>query len=227
MVFEPSRGGVAARASARRGAIEIDAGALAGRVVLRNQGRHRRIDEGGIAEIARAIGVGAFHRLDDQMQRGRGALLHVGHRKAFEDIQRLQQHDAARRRQRHRHDVIAAIVAAHRRADHRLVGFEIVCCHDAAGVGDRLHQLLGDGSFVEAARTLFDDCRQRCREIALDQRCRLRATACRRGERRSSSMTASARSACGKTGRVSAMSSVIVDAVGRQREAPASADPPA
>ena len=103
----------------RRRVVGVDAGALLGGIVLRHQGRDRRVDEGGIAEIVRAIGIGALHRLDHQMQRGRRALLHVRQRKAFEDIERFQQHHAAGRRQRHRDDVVAAIGAAHRRADRR------------------------------------------------------------------------------------------------------------
>ena len=103
------------------------------------------------------------------MQRGRRALLHVGHRKPFEDVQRLQQHDAAGRRQRHRDDVVAAIVAAHRRADHGLIRFQIVRRHDAAGIADRLRQLFGDRSFVKSARPLLGDGRKRRREIGLDQ----------------------------------------------------------
>ena len=105
-----------------------------------------------------------------QMQRGRRALLHVAQRKAFEDVQRLQQHHAAGRRQRHRDDVIAAIGAAHRRADHGLIGFQIVRRHDAAGVADRLGELFRDRPFVESARPLLGDRRQRRGEIALDQR---------------------------------------------------------
>ena len=40
--------------------------------------RDRRGDESGIAEITRAIGISALHRFDQEMQRGRRALLHVG-----------------------------------------------------------------------------------------------------------------------------------------------------
>jgi len=44
------------------------------------------------------------------MERGGRTLLHIGHRKTFEDVEDLQQHDAAGRRLRHRDDVVAAIV---------------------------------------------------------------------------------------------------------------------
>ena len=64
---------------------------------------------------------------------------------------------------------IAAIAAAHRRADHGLIGFEIVRRHDAAGVADRLRQLFRDRPFVESARPLLGNRRQRCRQIGLDQ----------------------------------------------------------
>ncbi len=104
-----------------RRVIEVDAGALLRRVILRDQGRNRRIDKSGIAEIARAIGISALHRLDHDMQRRRGALLHLPHRKTFEDVQGLHQHHAAGGRLRHRDDVIAAIEAAHGAADHGLI----------------------------------------------------------------------------------------------------------
>jgi hypothetical protein len=51
--------------------IEIDIGALLRRVILGDQSGNRGIDEGGIAEIARTIGIGPLHRLDQQMQRCR------------------------------------------------------------------------------------------------------------------------------------------------------------
>ena len=120
VVLLPSRGGVAdSGVGPRRGAVEIDAGALPGRVILRGQGRNRHLDESRIAEIAGAIGIGALHRLDHDMQRGRRALLHLTHRKTLQDIEGFQEHDAAGRRQRHRDDVKTAIAAAHRRADRR------------------------------------------------------------------------------------------------------------
>jgi hypothetical protein len=76
--------------------IEIDIGALLRRVILGDQSGNRGIDEGGIAEIARTIGIGPLHRLDQQMQRCRRALLQVARRKACQNVQRLQQHRAAR-----------------------------------------------------------------------------------------------------------------------------------
>ena len=143
------------------------------------------------------------------MQRGRRALLHVAHRKAFQDIQHLQQHDAAGRGQRHRDDVIAAIAAAHRRADHGLIGFEIVQRHDAAGVADRLRQLFGDRPLVKPARALFGNRRERRRQIGLHQPCRPPAARCRRRGKRSWPMPASAPAACAMPGKVSAMSSAM------------------
>ncbi len=101
------------------------------------------------------------------MQRGRGALLHLTHRKALEDVQCLQQHDAPRRRLRHRDDVVTAIGAADRRADDRLIRFEIVKRHDAAGVTNRLHQSFGDRPLVKPARPLFGNRRKRRRQVGL------------------------------------------------------------
>ena len=48
----------------------VDAADL--RVLLRRQPRDRHLDEVGIAEMARAIEVGAAHRFDLQVQRRRG-----------------------------------------------------------------------------------------------------------------------------------------------------------
>jgi len=89
--------------------------------------------------------------------------------KTLEHVQRLQQHDAPGRWRRHRDDVISAIGAAHRRANDRLIGFEIVQRHGPAGVADRLHQFFGDRPFVKSARTLLGNRRKRRREIGLNK----------------------------------------------------------
>ena len=152
-----------------RGTVGIDAGALLRRIILGDQRRNRGADKGGIAEIARPVGIGALHGLDHHMQRRDRALLHVLHRKALEDVQGLQQHDAAGRWLRHRDNVIAAIAAADRRPDDGLIRFQVVRRHDAAGVADRLHELGRDRTLVKSAWTLFGDRCQRRGEVGLDQ----------------------------------------------------------
>ena len=152
-----------------RRAIKIDAGALPRGVFLGDQDIDRRVDEGGIAKIARAVGVSAFHGFDHDVERRRGALLHVRHRKPFENVQRLQQNRAAGGGQRHRYDVVAAVVAAHRPADDSLIGFQIVHRHDAADIADGLCQPFGDRPLIKSARSLFGNRRERCGEVGLDQ----------------------------------------------------------
>ena len=158
------------RIGPRRRTVGIDAGALPGRVILRDQGCDRRIDEGGIAEITRTVGIAALYRFDHDMQRRRGALLHLTHRKPFEDVQRLQQHDAAGRRLRHREDIISAIAAAHRGADDSVVGLEILRCHNAAGVPNCGGQFLRDRSLIKSAPSPYCDRREGRRQIGLNKR---------------------------------------------------------
>ena len=138
------------------------------------------------------------------MQRGRRALLHVGHRKAFEDVQRLQQHDAAGRRQRHRDDVVAAIAAAHRRADHRLIGFEIVQRHDAAGVANRRRPVFPRPGPRKIRAVPARRSPTASRPDRSAPACRLRAATCRRRGKRSLPRPASAPAAAAMPGSVSA-----------------------
>jgi len=63
VVLLPSRGGTAEqRIGPRCCMVEIDARTLPRRVILGNQCCNRRADESGITEIARAVGISAFHR---------------------------------------------------------------------------------------------------------------------------------------------------------------------
>ena len=74
------------------------------------------LDEVLVAEVAGAIAVGAAHGLDQQVQRfGRPAalLLQV---EVFEDVEHLDQADAARAGRRRSIDVVAAIGAVDRLA---------------------------------------------------------------------------------------------------------------
>ena len=147
--------------------VGIDAGAKLRGVALRHQPRQRRAHHRRIAEIGGAVGIGAPHRLDHQVQ-PRGVVLLV-ELVAFEDVEHLDQHDAARRRRRHRDDLVAAIAAAHRPAHMRAIVLEVVRGHDAAGGLHRGGELLGDRTLVECARPALRDRFQRVGEVALHQ----------------------------------------------------------
>ena len=86
----------------------------------------------------------------------------------LEHVQHLDERDAARRRRRHRDDLVAAIHRAQRLADGRLVFLQVFECEDAAA---RLH--LGDDelrrlAFVEVARVRLDPL-QRGGELGLHE----------------------------------------------------------
>ena len=121
----------------------------------------------GIAEKQRAVGISALHRLDQQMK----LLRLIGMRQivAFENVEHLDQFDAARGRRRHRDDVVAAIGAAHRRALDGAVTVEIVGRHYAAGGLHGGGDFVRDRPLVEGARALARDRLERVGEIALDQ----------------------------------------------------------
>ena len=129
----------ALRRPAARGRISPAGVARAGSIVARHsaawlfdgQARERHLDDVGVAEEPGAVRVSALHRFGHQEQRLRIAL--VREIVAFEDVEHLDQHDAARGGRRHRDDVVAAIGAAHGRAFDRAIILEIVGGHDAAG----------------------------------------------------------------------------------------------
>ena len=75
------------------------------------------VDEIRIAEIHGAIAMHAAHGLDDEV-RARD-LVDLREIEAVEDVQRIDQRDAARGRRRTRDDARAAIVADHRRRARR------------------------------------------------------------------------------------------------------------
>ena len=88
----PSRGNsdvVTDLARGRRASV-IDAAAQGRRVALGHQPRQRGAHDGGIAEIGGAVGIGATHGLDHQMQPRR--LVEIGELVAFQDVQHLDQH---------------------------------------------------------------------------------------------------------------------------------------
>ena len=82
---------------------------------------------------------------------------------AFEDVEHLDQRDAAGGGRRHRDDVIAAISPAHRLALDRAIVFQIVRRHHAAGRLHRGGELFRDRAFVKRARSVFGDRSITCR----------------------------------------------------------------
>ena len=86
-------------------------------------------------------------------------------RKAFENIEDLDDVRAARGRRRHRDDLMAAIGSAHRLALDRAVIGEVVEGHPSAVLAHRRDDLFGDRPLVEAIRPLRRDAVERRGEI--------------------------------------------------------------
>ena len=136
-------------------------------MALGGEARERHIDDVGVAEEPGAVRVGALHRFGHQEQRLRIAL--VREIVAFEDVEHLDQHDAAGGGRRHRDDVVAAIGAAHGRTFDRAIILEIVGGHDAAGGLHRIRDLFRDRPGVERPRPGLGDCFEGVGEIRLHQ----------------------------------------------------------
>jgi len=96
------------RGSARGSAPKRDGTPLRRGVALVQEPLDRHGHEVGIAQIARAVAIGAAQRLDDEM-RARRRVLGV-EIESFQDVQRLDEHDAPRGRGRCRDDPNPAIV---------------------------------------------------------------------------------------------------------------------
>ena len=211
MVFWPSRGGAPGGRMSPAGVAW--AGSMPARsclrIGLRHQPRERRRDGGGIAQEGGAVRIGALHRLDQEMRPQHAVGTELAAAVAFQDVEHLDQHHAARGGWRHRDDVVAAIAPAHRRAQQRLVVLEIIARHDAAFGPHRRDQLVGDGAFVEGARAVAGDRRQGVGQIALHQGVAGRRARGRRASGKSSPPTASAPGARAEPGSDSATSSAI------------------
>ena len=152
----------------RQGPRRIDAAAQLSRIGFRDQPLDRRLHAHGVAEEGGAVGIGELHRLDHQVQPARVVAGEVA--VAFEDVENLDQDHAAGGGRRHRHDVVAAIAAAHRRALDRPVVLEVLARHHAAGRAHRRGDPAGDLALVERSRAAARDRRQRLGEVALHQR---------------------------------------------------------
>ena len=87
-------GTAGADGAGRRRVLRIDGGAPSRCVVFGDQLFDRRLDLIGIAEEQRAIRIGALHGLDHEIHRLTG--IFMAEIVAFEDIEHLDQLDAAR-----------------------------------------------------------------------------------------------------------------------------------
>ena len=147
--------------------------ALAGSIVdaadlacdLRRQTHDRDLDEIGIAEIPRAIEVGAAHRFDLQVQGRRGQQPLRLEVVRLEDVQHLDQRHAAGADRRHRDDLVAAIEAAQRRALPGLVLRQILSRDQAAVRFHVVGDAIRDPAFVEDVGAVRGDRAERLAEI--------------------------------------------------------------
>ena len=124
-----------------RWAERLDGLAPGGGVGGREHLLHGHGGEVGVAEVVGAVHVGAAEGFGDEVDLLRRAVAHLAEVVAGEDVEDLQQHDAAGRWRRRGDDVVAAIAAGERLAVFDLVGGEV-------GGGDQSPALLhGRGEF--------------------------------------------------------------------------------
>ena len=137
-------------------------------VLLRGQPVERHVlVEIRIAQVVRAVRVGAAHRFGQQVQVERRVVADPGEIESFQDVQHLNQHDAARAGRRHADDLVAAIAAAYRLALDRLVPRQVLERDDAAVVGHEIGDQPCGLAPVEAVLAVPLDAFQRPREIRL------------------------------------------------------------
>ncbi len=101
------------------------------------------------------------------MQAAGGVVPELGEIVAFEDVQDLDDMNAARRRRRHRDDIVAAIGSAHRLALNRRVGLEVFLGDEPAVPLHLIFDQLGNGPLVEPARALGGNGAERLGEVRL------------------------------------------------------------
>jgi hypothetical protein len=130
---------------------------------------HRNGDAIRVAEPARPVRVGGLHGFGQQVKVIGAAEAEGAKIEAFEDVEDLDEVNAARAGGRHGNDLVAAIDAANGRTQHRLVAGEVVCRHDPAGLSDRGGDALGDRAAIEAVRPPFGDALERCGKVRLDE----------------------------------------------------------
>ena len=121
--------------------------------------------ESGVAEPARAVGVGELFRLGHFMDSRGGIEPLFANWKAFENIEDFDHVRAARGGRRHRDDLMAAIGSAHRLALDRAVIGEVVEGHPPAVLAHRRDDFLGDRPLVETIRPVRRNAVERRGEI--------------------------------------------------------------
>ena len=132
----------------------IDAPALPRGVVLRQQGFHGHVREGGIGIEHGAVGIGQFLGFDLQMQRFRRLAARFGEVVAFQDVQHLQGGDALPAR-RQFPDRMAPIVHANRIVPGRHVVPEVLGAEQSADIPRTGHYGFGDFAVVERVAAAF------------------------------------------------------------------------
>ena len=136
----------------------------------------------GIAERLVAVDERPLERARQPVQRG-GAAPRRDVRPGLEDVQRLHQRDAARRRRRHRDEAVAAIRRGDGRAPHGLIAGQVGRRDDAAALPHLVDDGRGDRARVEAVPALARDAFERAREIRLHEPRARRPAAGRRAGR--------------------------------------------
>ena len=161
----------------RREGAGVDARPLCLGVLLPEQALERDLHEVGIAQVGSAIREGELHRLGDDVEAGRATRPARAEIEALEDVEHLEQHDAARGRRRKRVDLDPPVRARHRTAFDGSVGRQVGGTHDAAAARHLVGHLPGNLARVEDRRPLLGNGGQGAGEILLhEQRARLDST---------------------------------------------------
>ena len=136
-------------------------------VRLRDQAVHGDLEERGVAEPFRSIGEDATGRLRHEVDGRRGVVAGVREREALENVQRLDECNAARAHRRHRDDVVAAIGAVQWLAFDGFVGRQIALANESARALHFGVDEIGDGPAIETVGSVLGDQPQRARQIRL------------------------------------------------------------
>ena len=131
----------------RAGLFEVDLGTARRRVMLRDEPGDRHVDERGIAGGRAAVGERDLHRFREQVNTVDGAEAERRQVVGLEEVQHLDQVDAAACRRRAAGDLETAIGPEYRRALDRAIAPQIVERDQAAGA----RHVLDDGPAERAA----------------------------------------------------------------------------
>ena len=129
----------------------------------------RHLHEVRVAEIFRAVGVGAFFRFRHHLHGIRAAEAELVHIEVFKNVEDLHNVNAPGRRRRHGEDLVPAVGAANRLALYRLVVRQIRFGDESAVLLHLLCNLVGNRPFVEGIRTVLRNQLQAFSEVLLHQ----------------------------------------------------------